>query len=244
MSHFVLFQMNSWQRENYVEKHEFYVSQSKKRLLDQFTDEAIKKEADEVAAASYKERGRWFNPDYDDPTDNAEAAYEDGIWRYELLNELRDQVRLNIIVGFYHNWEKALREWLVNEVGHWHRGEKLKAQIWKVKIDDIFDLFERSQWNIRNQDFFELLYNCSLIANISKHGDGPSLQKLKDRNPDYFNASILDESFGITAHSWTYEDLSISNTHLDNFAEAIMHFWQALPENIKTTKLLNLRLGL
>lgn len=237
----VLFSMHFGFRRQLIEKHEFYVSQAKSRLLDQFTDEEISKEADRVADESWEVRGRNFNPDYDDPADGAQEAFEDGAWRYELLVELRDNVRMNIIAGFFHEWEKNLRQWLVDQVQFWHRGEGTKSKIWRANFDELYELLGSFGWNLKITPWFIALDSCRLVVNVHKHGDGPSLTQLGQTYPKLMVhplADFLDDDallLGPISHKY----MKVSDADLDVFADAISQFWRGLPENVLNSQIEN-----
>lgn len=227
----VRFQMDPGYRDQLIEKHKFYVQQAKKRLLEQFTDAAISEEADAVADESWERRGRNFNPDYDDPGDNAEDAEQDGVWRYQLLIELRDNVRLNIVSGFFHTWEKTLREWIVLQVRFWHRGDNVKDRLWSAKLNDLFALLETHGWELRAAPFFPALDACRLIVNVHKHGDGTSLKELSANHPRYL-VHPLNGLQNQLSNQWftpKHDHLTITDDDLDVFAEAIIEFWTQVP---------------
>lgn len=239
MDDYVLFQMSSRHREQLIERHKFYVQQAQLRLLDQFTEEAISQEADRIAQESWERHGQYFNPDYHDQSEFAERAYDDGVWRYQLLTDLRDGVRMSIIVGFFHVWEKNLRQWLVNEVRHWHYGDAPRDMIWKVKLADIFDLLESFGWPLKSSVFFTKIDACRLVVNVHKHGDGASLKELSDRHPAYLKhpiGTILGEISGILLRT-SHEDLNVTEANLEEFSEAIIRFWEAVPENVLNSQI-------
>tara|TARA_R110001583_G_C5670817_1_gene411012 strand:- start:21265 stop:22032 length:768 start_codon:yes stop_codon:yes gene_type:complete len=242
MNNLILFQMWSGTRYELIEKHEFYVSQAKSRLLEQFTDEAISKEADLVADESWEASGRNFNPDHDDPGDNAENAYQSGVWRYQLLIELKDSVRLNIISGFFHQWEKSFRQWIVDQITHWHSGEETKFTVWKANFDQLYELLECFGWDFKKTTWFESLDSCRLVVNVYKHGDGPSLNRLEKAYPQFLvhplaelfgkDSSLLDDK--------SHEHMKVGDMDLDDFANAITQFWQQIPENVSCSQIKNL----
>jgi hypothetical protein len=45
---------------------------------------------------------------------------------------MRDQTRLSIIAGMFHEWDKKLRSWLVKEIRHWHDGEEALKKTWSA----------------------------------------------------------------------------------------------------------------
>ena len=232
MSGYVLFQMHSGQRDRFVEKHLFFVHQAKVRMLDQFSDEAIKAEADKAAEESYQARGQHFNPDYDDPAESAEAAFEDGIWRYELLCELRDQTRFNIIGAFFYEWEKNIRQWLVDQLRFCHRGEATKEKLWTAKLGLIMDLLDSFEWDLKSASWYAALDACRLVVNVHKHGDGPSLRSLKESHPAYLVDPLADKGLGnFPINNMTHKNLKVNDDDLDAFADAITEFWQGFPDD-------------
>lgn len=234
MTDSVLFQMWSRHRAQLLEKHRFYVSQAKERLLKQFTEDAISAEADKAAEEALERRGQFFDPERHDPGEVGEAAYHDGVWQFELLSELRDNVRLSIVAGFFHAWEKSLRQWLVDEIAHWHRGDATKRVIWKKNIAELFDLLESFGWGLQARPYFKDLDACRLVVNVYKHGDGPSLNELAIRYPHLFDHPFGDMT-GELEEAWLsprFEYLRVCDGHLDAFSNAILRFWQDIPENI------------
>ena len=237
----VLFQMWSGFRDQLIEKHEFYVSQAKSRLLGQFTDAEISDEADRTAEESWERRGQNFNPDFDDPDDGAEDAYQDGVWRHQLLTELRDSVRMNIVAGFFHEWEKSLRQWLVDEVRHWHHGEYTKDAIWKANVDQIFDLLESFGWQFKAAPWFSSLDACRLVVNVHKHGDGPSLKKLDAAYPRFLVHPFADilKTDSLFLEQMSHEHMQVVDADLDDFADSITQFWREVPENVFNSQIEN-----
>lgn len=235
----VLFNMHSGFRAQLIEKHEFYVSHAKTRLLEQFTDEAISQEADRASDESWKKRGRNFDPDRHDLSDFAEAAYDDGIWRYQLLNEMRDNVRLSIIAGFFHGWEKNLRQWLVDEIRHWHQGEGTRERIWKANLLDLFALLESFSWNVRSSEYFADLDSCRLVVNVFKHGDGTSLSELAEYYPRFLRHPLASMR-GEISQMWfkpRHEHLTVSDQDLEAFSRAVIRFWSEVPENVLNSQI-------
>lgn len=226
----VFLQMWGQTREHLIANHEFYVAEAKRRLLDQFDDEAMKVDADRHADAWLAERGKYFDPDRDDPADHFEQAYHEGIDFYLSLAGLRDSTRLSIIAGMFHEWEKQLRDWLGRELGHHGFGKHPHNAVWRVTFDDLMELLERCQWPVREQAFFRDLHLCHLVTNVYKHGNGPSFQILKEMAPDLAGNSADLPAFFVSALDYT--NLNVTDADLVRFADGISAFWRALPENI------------
>ena len=127
---YVLFQMWGLFRQSLIDGHLFYVEQARKRLLLQFDD--IGADADRAAEEWLKQRSHHFDPDRHDPGNFYEAAYEAGIEFYGLLSGMREQTRLSVVAGMFHEWDKQLRDWLAWEIQHWHHGKNVTLKVWSV----------------------------------------------------------------------------------------------------------------
>ena len=231
MSDRVLFQMWGPFRQSLIEGHLFYVEQARKRLLSQFED--MEAEADKASEDWLERSSRNFDPDRHDPGDFYEAANDAGIEFYTLLSEMRDQTRLSVVAGMFHEWDKQLRDWLVREVRHWHQGENIAAKVWSVDFGKIADLLESFGWDIRSKDYFAKLNACRLVVNVYKHGQGKSLSDLKAAYPEY-----LDDPFSGTGGAFSsieyrdYTHLKITDEQYKAFSDSITAFWQDVPENV------------
>lgn len=95
MTDYVLFQMWGPFREQLIASHEFYVKEARDRLLAQFTEEAMKADADGFAEDRLGKMAPRFNPDRDDPGDYYERAYDAGVDFYLRMEALRDTTRLS-----------------------------------------------------------------------------------------------------------------------------------------------------
>lgn len=232
MSGYVLFQMWGPFRQSLIKAHLFYVEQAQKRLLSQFDD--IEAEADKAAEAWLESSGQHFDPDRHDPGDFYEAANDVGIEFYQLLSDMREQTRLSVVAGMFHEWDKQLRNWLAREIQHWHRGDTTSLQVWSVNFGDIADLLESFGWGLRSKEYFRTLDACRLVVNVYKHGDGKSLAELNSNYPEY-----LDDPLGNIGGGFLSDPKYRNHTHLkvnddqfQAFSEAIQAFWRDVPESV------------
>lgn len=238
MSGYVLFQMWEPFRQSLIKGHSFYVEQARKRLLSQFND--IEAEADHAAREWLDQSGKYFDPERHDPGDFYEDANDVGIEFYGLLNDMREQTRLNVVAGMFHEWDKQLRDWLVQEIRHWHRGDHLISKIWLVNFGQLAELLESLGWKLRTTDYFLKLDACRLVVNVYKHGEGKSLDNLKVSFPEY-----LDDPFkncGSALSDTRYLDhthLKISEDQFQGFSDAILAFWHDVPENVVESQVTN-----
>jgi hypothetical protein len=228
---YVLFQMWGPFRQSMIDGHLFYVEQARKRLLSQFDD--IEAEADRAAEEWLEQRSHHFDPDRHDPGDFYEAAYDAGIEFYGLLSDMREQTRLSVVAGMFHEWDKQLRMWLTREIQHWHHGENAISKVWSADFGRIADLLESLGWKVRSADYFRTLDACRLVVNVYKHGEGKSLADLKLNYPEY-----LDNPFKRAGGAFSgteYRDhthLKVNDEQFQAFSDAIVAFWRDVPENV------------
>ena len=231
MRDYVLFQMWGPFRQSLIDGHMFYVEQATKRLLSQFNN--IEKEADKASDDWLESRSQYFDPDRHDPGDFYESATEAGIEFYQLLSDMRDRTRLSVVAGMFHEWDKQLREWLAREIRHWNHGDYVAREIWRADFEKVADLLESLDRGVGGKQYFKTLDACRLVVNVYKHGAGVSLNDLKQRYPEYL-ANPLKHAGG----SWPgmeyldHTHLIVSDVQLQRFADAIVEFWQGMPENI------------
>lgn len=231
MSNLVLFHMWESFRQFLITEHLLYVEQAKKRLLSQFDD--IEKDADKAAEDWLERQWQYFNPDTDDPFDAYGKANDVGNEFYQMLTSMRDRTRLSVVAGMYHEWEKQLRNWMMDEVHHWHSGSEVDLKIWSKDVGHLFDLFENLGWNIRGAEYYRLLYACSLVVNVYKHGRGRSLINLKAKYPEYLGKLENDFPF---MESRDYTSLIVNESQIQAFSSAIVSFWKDVPERIQATE--------
>lgn len=240
-----VFQMWGGFRAEFIRHHEFYVEQAKKRLLSRFGN--ISTEADQAADAWLKQRSQDFDPEHDDPGIIHEDATQVGVEFYQLLTEMHNRTRLSVIAGFFHEWEKSLREWLVRELNHFHHGEHMKAAIWRKDIGGLYDLFGSVGWGVRSSPFFLNLNICRLVVNTYKHGDGASFKELATQKPYFFiplgmenlKKDFPQNGFPKYMNMPHHSDLNLTDDDLEQLSNAIIEFWKAVPERALTSQLTN-----
>lgn len=223
-----LFDMWEPFRASLLKSHSFYVEQAKKRLLSQF--ENMEAEADKYSEDWLEQQGQYFNPDTDDPSDYYEQAHDASIDFYLMLENMRKSTRLSVVAGMFHEWDKQLRDWTTKEVRHWNQGEEVKSAIWNARFEGLIDLFEGVGWQIRSKDYYVPLNRCRLVVNAYKHGDGVALEEIKKDHPEFLTHPW---SFGPALLPYAnHEDLKIEEAHIDEFSNAIIEFWNDVPDRI------------
>jgi len=230
MAETVLFYMWEPFRQQLIESHRFYVKQAQTRLLDQFDN--LEEEADRYSEKWLEEKSHLFDPDRHDPSDFYERAHDADIEHYLLLCDMRERIFLSVISGVYHEWDKQLRDWITQEFRHWHTGDNLKMTVWKANFDEIIELLEGCEFSIKDKDFFSVLNQCRLIVNVYKHGDGNSFNDLLERNPEYFDSGLKSMLGDNAIKFLNHTHLSVPSHYLDELSNAIIAFWQSIPERV------------
>ena len=128
---------------------------------------------------------------------------------------------------------EQFRQWTHNETRRWYRGEKVLSQIWSVDVGKLAELFASLGWDYENKSYYKKLNACRLVVNVFKHGDGSSLNKLKEDNSEYlFNPlQNFDDVFS-DVNNLDHTALKINDKHILEFSDAITEFWQDVPVQI------------
>ncbi|QND60167.1 hypothetical protein [Mesorhizobium huakuii] len=238
MNNYVFFKMWGPHRQSLIKGHQFYIEQARKRLLSQFAN--MEAEAEKASEEWLEQSSDRFDPDRHDPSDFYEAANDAGIEFYQLLSDMRDQTRLSVIAGMFHEWEKQLRDWLVREIQHWHQGDTAIAKVWSADFGKIAGLLESLGWRIRSTDYFTKLDACRLVVNVYKHGDGPALKDLKLKHPEYLEDRLSGSGLPWTFDLVDYTNLKVSDDQLQAFSDAIVAFWRDVPDSVAGSEITKL----
>ncbi|WP_370336457.1 hypothetical protein [Parvularcula marina] len=236
----LLFYMYEYRRKHTIAKHNFYVEQGKIRLTDQFSDqEKIAQEASRYAEEFLENASRHFDPDRHDPSDFYDQAIEEERDFHIALDSLGNAARLALISGMFHAWDKELRSWLTSNdgIGYWYRGEELPKAIWRVNFHEIIKLFECAGLFPKGDPILRKLDLCRLVVNTYKHGSGSSENDLKDLYPEFFDQYGFRSKSPDILKFTNYEDLYVKPEHIDLFSEAVIAFWNLVPDHITTEDL-------
>lgn len=225
-------------RQNLIAEHRFYIEQARKRLLSQF--ENIGAEADRAAEEHLAKLSVHFNPDIHDGSEFYETAHEKGIEFYQLLSDMHETTRLSVIAGMFYQWDKKLRDWIVREMHHWHHGENATRSIWKAEAPEIMKFLVAVGFNVKALPSYEQLEAMRLVVNVFKHGNGRSLDELKNAFPEFISDPLGgygDRRF--LFHYLDHTDMKVTDAHLNQFSEAILDFWKDVPKEIFLPEELN-----
>lgn len=225
----ILFQMPGFQKQSIINGHVFYIKQTKNLLIKQFDELNRPERQIQVINEWLSDNQHRFNPDYHDSSDFYDEAFEQLL----ALTELGEQIRLSIAAGMYHAWEKQLKNWMIKELRHWHSGEKVVDAFQKNDFSQLIDLFESLGWSVKDNAYCHKINECRLVANVYKHGDGTAFNELKKNYPEYLSSAYNSNSPNDRLFYYIdHESLRVSNDQLDVFSNAIISFWENVPENI------------
>jgi len=226
------FSIQMWEpyRQSLMAEHRFYVEQARKRLLSQFDN--ISEEADKAADEHLNSISEFFDPDTHDQGDFYESANDKGIEFYQLLSDMHEDIRLSVVAGMYHHWEKKLKDWLLREMRHWGAGEAVKSCIWRQDFSGMVSLLASLGFDAKILPSHDHMNAMRLVTNVFKHGDGQSFSDLKVSHPEFVPdpLSFAGPEFSLTHLDYT--NMRVTDEHLGLFSEAISTFWRAIPECI------------
>ncbi|MBB4758672.1 hypothetical protein XarjCFBP7653_04540 [Xanthomonas arboricola] len=211
-------------RHTLITGHRFYVQRAKERLLSTFGN--ISAEADAAADAHWEQSGRNFNPNIHDEGQQAEDAQNHGIMFYDLLSEMHERTRLSVVAGMFHHWDKAWRRFLVDQLRlpGFVIGVHTRRAMWTMDSSQLESLVEALGWKVATFPGYARLDAMRLVVNVFKHGEGPSMDDLRQAYPEFVQV----------ANGWVraFPDdtsMKVTDAHLDEFAEAIESFWLNVP---------------
>lgn len=209
-----------------LEPHTFYVLQANTRLLSQFSD--IQKEAEFVEQQRLEFLSKHFDPERDDEGDVFEDAYQEGISHWLDLNEMHNTVTLALTAGMFHQFDKQLRDKTARELSTWNAGRNVDETVWDMGFPSLIKLLEWVGIEITSQPFYEKIDACRLVVNVYKHGNGDAHDELIKKYPVYYPSRYKNPR----PYSWMkarHDELKVSSTQFNEFAEAITQFWENIP---------------
>jgi hypothetical protein len=149
--------------------------------------ENIEAKADAVAAAEYERLGaETVGEDWSgDMGDAAEVAQDKGLSFYQTLTGLRQSVLNLFAVGLFHLLEQ--------ETADLCRDASFQVEPpCDTKISDVADWYQdHFALDLHTLRSWSTIDELRLLANTTKHGEGGSAERLKQRRPELFRNPIL-----------------------------------------------------
>ena len=155
----------------------------------------------------------------------AEMAQNSSFSYYDDLVFVKGQVIGLAVAGLYHLWERTLKSFLKRELEQCGLSEETKC-VHTMKFDRLVDSLHEIGYEVRKYPFYTELDLLRLVANVFKHGEGPSLQDLYSSAPEFFRTYFKDA--GVVSSDM--DSFYINENHFQNFSTAIKSFWETMPE--------------
>jgi hypothetical protein len=210
-----------------------YVQIYFQKLLPVFRN--IEIEAEELANDFYGDfMSQPTSDEYIDTSAIAEQAMDIGIAHYSYLSLGKYNLTATWHVTLSQLWEQQLRLFLFREMSHVY---KLEFKTFCQTMNEIKNKFAFHNVHIETLKCWTKIYELRLLCNVIKHGLGDSGEKLQKINPTLFRKEpVLFDKEKIIDYIDTFnttlleETLSIDETTLQHYKEAVLSFWDEIPE--------------
>jgi len=199
------------------------------KLLPVF--ENMEAEADKCANDFYND---YINQpsynDYVDPASIAEEARDIGIERYCFLKLGKYHLTAAWHAMLYELWEQQIRSFLFREISKDKPIVEFKN--FCNKFEKIKALLKSHNMDIENCPCWDKIDELRLLCNVIKHSDGHSLGRLREKNPALLKKGSVEkvEVIDLYRTSLLEEALNIYATTLQEYRDALLSFWQMIPE--------------
>ncbi len=218
-----------------------YVQIYFEKLLPVFKD--IESEANKLSNDFYDNfMNQPAHDGYIDPSSIAEQALEIAIEHYSYLDRGKYNLTATWHAALYQLWEQQLRLFLFREMSH---VDKLEFKTFCTNIAEIKKKFAFHNVDVETLVCWSKINELRLLCNVIKHGPGDSAEKLLKINPSLFRkeSALFEKEKGID-YMETYkttlleETLNIDETTLQQYKEALLSFWDEIPERNYNIELL------
>ncbi|MBE7123672.1 hypothetical protein [Bacillus cereus] len=199
----------------------------------------IDEEAKEKAEEAHRQMTAHLIPEYCDPSEYADDAWQYGIEYYENISLMQYITKLMWISTMYQFWEQQLRKFLYKELtrnGYIYAAKNNKEIEYKdfcTNIGKIKHFFLEFKVDLTSLQCWEKLEELRLLANVIKHGDGGSATSLMNTRPRIFNSAHVSGNL-LERYKTTLNDkvLDVNEQDIKDYADAIIDFWEQLPERM------------
>ncbi|HEX7049053.1 MAG TPA: hypothetical protein VF188_02485 [Longimicrobiales bacterium] len=201
------------------------------RALPAFAE--IEREAELVSEERWVKLSAFAGPDTD-PADLADAARDAGVIYYQLRSSARQALVNLFCVALHHLVEQQLLTLLRRELLPMSDEDNRKL----LNRPTVVAALRMQGIDVEGFPEWKHLDELRLVANVVKHAEGDSSDKLKDRRPDLFTPEILRGepgsppfgSHGPVLNPMSGDDLYISDNDLADYFTFAEGFWRRLAE--------------
>ncbi len=149
---------------------------------------------------------------------------------YNMLMNIEKQVTISLSTAMFHQFEKNIRQFLYDQSSDWYVEKPKNSKVWSLKMEDIVVFLKKISNNCEFEFYCEKILEMHIFTNVFKHGDGKSLELLKEKFPHYLvaeNHLMGDEDCPIDYAN--HENLKISEDQFSLFSHYISKFWLWFP---------------
>lgn len=145
---------------------------------------------------------------------------------YFQMLEIRQLAIGMTVAALYHYMERLLIGFLTRELREWGITEKDIRRKFSG-FDKMVSSLSKMNYNMSAFDWYSFIERANHISNITKHGNGNSLEKAYGRFPEIFYAD--DESIENENYHADSDFLLIESHHLEETREAVILFFRHIP---------------
>lgn len=161
---FPLFYFATIDRPNFLDKHNFYVTEAITRLFAQFRGSDLEAEAQQKEQDYYEAVAKHFAPDYDDEGGIWEQAHNEGISHWLALSDMKNRVSLALTAGMFHQFDKELREKCIREFSHWLDTKTVASMIWNISFPRLIEILEWIGMDITIKAYYRKVDVCRQVV--------------------------------------------------------------------------------
>ena len=225
-------------RESYIPQVQYFSHCYLDRLLNSFSE--LEEEATRMEEEKHQELlQRPCCGDCCDPGDIAETATNAATaWHFNMKNILQGMKNL-FAVGLRHTFEQQFTEYYRNEIHLLRRENEIdtipKFNVIIAEVDN--KLKEAGEVYFKNFNSWTTLEELGLVANVVKHAEGNSAERLRSINPNLFQHPFLKNFTPSTTpaeHITSIfkplygEGVYITESDFKRYVEAMMDFWNEM----------------
>lgn len=202
------------------------------RLLPRLA--SLDTEATEVEQAEYDRLiGLGSYDDDFDPADLADKARDKAIAYMQTMGGIRQGLINMFGAGLYHLFEQQLLLY--------HRRAVLtktqKSDPAFMKVTKVRDIMKTNGIDITHFKAWPRLDELRLLANVVKHADGPSCEKLRVRRPNLFQSPVSVEAGLPSVRGAVYQPLVGEGIYLNQpefirYVDDVKEFWSELSQKL------------
>ncbi len=222
--------MDKHMKERFIERHDFFVTRIKEKVLSQFRD--VEAETDKHLA----DVESLFRDHFDqsgDPSQIYDHLRDEQYEFYELFDNLRNQMIISSLAVCYHQWERDLRHFIERELSHTVEYENVLEHAWtKTNIGGIFEILRLFGWMVRDEEFFSDLDATRLVVNVHKHGKGRALSDLAKKHPEFLIEGYFKKPDGMRDLFLDADVLQVTEDQFSSLTGAVRLFWVRFPERL------------